>query len=159
MYKSKKLCAVSRMWAFRVELTNIGLYFQSKSNFSMDTINIGNYIYRIPKSVTSRSALSCNHIWTLIFPHFNETFEKLHNHSLTTLTFFIVYQLLEKFTLWRRRKTRGSPPRTHLYSSSSLSCRLWCCGRCAFFVGFALIQLPEKIHLRKNNDYGGEEKS
>lgn len=34
--------------------------------------------------------------------------------------FFIVYQLLENFTLRRRRKKWADPPRTHLYGSSGL---------------------------------------
>lgn len=66
-------------------------------------------------------------------------------HSVhSRLLFFIVYQLLGNFTLWRRRKKRRSPRRTHLYSSGSLSRRLWRCSRCASFVGFTLIQLPER---------------
>lgn len=66
-------------------------------------------------------------------------------HSVhSRLLFFIVYQLLGNFTLWRRRKKRRSPRRTHLYSSGSLSRRLWRCSRCISFVGFTLIQLPER---------------
>lgn len=92
-----------------------------------------------------------------------KTFWKALQSQPRCTHFFIVYQLLENFTLWRRRKKRRSPPRTHLYSSSSLNRHLWCCSRCASFVGFTLIQLPENTHTHTLQERitirGGEKKT
>lgn len=80
----------------------------------------------------------------VIFPPFHKPLESF---PLTAPVHSLFYCLpaVGNFTLWRRREKWRGPLRTHLYSSSSLSRHPWCWSRCASFVGFTLIQLPEKI--------------